>query len=224
MKNLKFILVMGFAFQNSSIISSANSAKFEFGDIFLENDEKYRLHTTLSLSNLKMALQVSHLGHEQEIAMKMIDAMLERGFDINTVTDFESEPTTILDMVSSPYIYPNKVLADYIIKKGGKRTDVPDSVRKNRAQASKASIRNKVNERLENITNTAKPQNIPEPKKNPPACCNQKADGQTCEYSDECRGSCKCKYPTIAKKCAFGAGGVCQNQTKYCDVSKCVIK
>lgn len=54
-----------------------------------------------------------------------------------------------------------------------------------------------------------------------PACCKQKADGQKCDYSDECRGSCKCKYPTVAKKCAFGAGGTCINQAKHCDISKC---
>jgi len=58
--------------------------------------------------------------------------------------------------------------------------------------------------------------------KQQPACCKQKADGQPCSEADECRGSCKCKFPTVAKKCAFGAGGVCQNQAKYCDVSKCV--
>ncbi|MDR3647296.1 MAG: hypothetical protein P4L22_07170 [Candidatus Babeliales bacterium] len=51
------------------------------------------------------------------------------------------------------------------------------------------------------------------PHTNPP-CCYNKADGQVCSNSDECRGSCK-------KETLLSDKGICINQAKYCDLSKC---
>ncbi|MDR3645967.1 MAG: hypothetical protein P4L22_00315 [Candidatus Babeliales bacterium] len=197
MKNLKFILLILISpiFQRS-ILFSADSHKFtkDLDDL---------------LGNIIQSAKGSP-GLNQKIMLK-IDSMLNVGFNINTLIDDPTGPITLLDIVTNPSLVPNEVLAKYIIKKGGKKGGL----------AAKA-MRDEITRTISKASDELSSENHRNKIKHQPACCKQKADGQTCNYSDECRGSCKCKFPTIAKKCAFGAGGTCINQAKHCDVSKCV--
>jgi len=89
---------------------------------------------------------------------------------------------------------------------------------KQRAEQYSLDIQAAQEKRLAELIKLA--QEYEEKRHNQPVCCNQKADGQPCSEADECRGSCKCGLAGIGKKCLIN--GVCQNQSKYCDVSKCV--
>ncbi|MDR3646842.1 MAG: hypothetical protein P4L22_04865 [Candidatus Babeliales bacterium] len=137
--------------------------------------------------------------------IKKIDSMLKKGFNINSYLGY--------NLLEMSYVANNEELEKYLVDKGavfshkGKHDRL---VHLDESRKKREEVRQWREKKLEKLHNE-------------PACCKSKQDGDYCEYSDECRGSCDCKFKTVAKKCAFDAGGKCINQEKHCG-TKCLTK